>query len=91
MRLWFRDDGFGIWESVAALTITHPEFFDFERAHLPITVADLRAGQLAVDRDTAGPVRLVRGVQDYAGFVQTQFAAWQHLGQLVGTEKKGPL
>jgi inosine-uridine nucleoside N-ribohydrolase len=91
MRLWFRDDGFGIWESVAALTITHPEFFDFERAHLPITIEDLRTGQLTVDRDTAGPVRLVRGVQDYAGFVQTQFAAWQHLGQLVGTEKKGPL
>jgi inosine-uridine nucleoside N-ribohydrolase len=87
MRLWFRDDGFASWESVAALTITHPEFFDFERVHLPITVEDLRTGRLAVAPDTAGPVRLVRGVEDYEGFVQAQFAAWQHLGALVDAEK----
>jgi inosine-uridine nucleoside N-ribohydrolase len=87
MRLWFRDDGFASWESVAALTITHPEFFDFERVHLPITVEDLRTGRLAVAPDTAGPVRLVRGVEDYEGFVQAQFAAWQHLSALVDTEE----
>jgi inosine-uridine nucleoside N-ribohydrolase len=89
MRLWFRDDGFASWESVAALSITQPELFDFERGHLPITVEDMRTGQLTVDPDVAGPVRLVRSVRDYEGFVRTQFAAWQHLGQLVDTERKG--
>jgi inosine-uridine nucleoside N-ribohydrolase len=91
MRLWFRDDGFASWESVAALTITHPELFEFERAHLPITAEDLRTGQLTVAPDVAGPVRLVRGVRDYKGFFQAQFAAWQRLGRLVNTEKKGAL
>jgi inosine-uridine nucleoside N-ribohydrolase len=90
MRLWFRDDGFASWESVAALSMAHPELFDFERAHLPITVEDLRTGRLTVDPDRAGPVRLVRGVRDYEGFVQTQFAAWEHLDRLVSSDRKGP-
>jgi inosine-uridine nucleoside N-ribohydrolase len=91
MRLWFRDDGFGTWESIAALTITHPELFDFERVHLPITVEDLRTGQLTVTPDTAGPVRLVQGVRDYEGFIQAQLAAWQHLGWLIRSDTQGSL
>jgi purine nucleosidase len=87
MRLWFRDDGFALWESVAALSMTHPEFFDLERASLPITVEDLHTGQLTVVAERGGPVRLVRGVRDYEGFVRTLFAAWQRLGRLVDTEK----
>jgi inosine-uridine nucleoside N-ribohydrolase len=79
MRLWFRDDGFPMWESVAALAMTHPEILDFERGHLPTTVEDLRTGRLVMDADRAGPVRLVEGVQDYEAFIKFHFAAWQRL------------
>ncbi len=85
-RLWFRDDGFPMWESVAALAITHPELFHFRRAHLPTTVEDLRAGRLVIDPDRAGPVRLVDGVRDYDAFVNVQFAAWQRLNQSMTRE-----
>jgi inosine-uridine nucleoside N-ribohydrolase len=83
MRLWFRDDGFPMWESVAALAITHPEPFEFKRAHLPITLEDLRTGRLVIDPNRAGPVRLVERVRDYDAFIKAHFAAWQRLNRSV--------
>ena len=79
MRLWFGDGGFPMWESVAALAITHPELFAFQRGHLPITVEDLHTGRLVIDPSRAGPVRLVEEVRDYDTFIEVHFAAWQRL------------
>jgi inosine-uridine nucleoside N-ribohydrolase len=89
MRLWFRDDGFAMWESVAATAIAHPELLRFERAHLPTTIEDLQTGRLVVDSDRAGPVRLVRSVEDYESFIDNQFAAWHRLGRSIETERRG--
>jgi purine nucleosidase len=83
MRLWFRGDGFGLWEPITALTVTHPEFFDLERVCLPVIVQDLHEGRLKLIPDTAARVQLVRGVQDHEGLYQTLFAAWNRLGRLV--------
>lgn len=83
MRLWFQDDGFAMWESIAAMAITHPEYVQFQRVHLPITVDDLRCGRLVTDPSRAGPVRLVHGVKDSEGFIRRQLAAWHHLGQSI--------
>lgn len=83
-RLWFRDDGFPMWESVAALAIAHPDLFSFELAHLPTTIDDLRKGRLVIDSHPAGPVRLIGAVRDYERFVNLHFAAWQRLTGLVG-------
>lgn len=80
MRLWFSDDGFATWESIAAVAITQPELLQFEKGYLPTTIEDLRSGRLVFDKDAVGPVRLVRAVRDYEGFVEAQFAAWHHLG-----------
>ncbi len=88
MRLWFRDDGFAIWEPIAALTITHPDTMSLQRAHLPTTIQDLRAGRLVPDPDRGGPVRLVRGVEDYEGFIKAQLAAWHHLGRSIEAKRK---
>ncbi len=81
MRLWFRDDGFALWDVVPAMAMVHPELFDFEQIYLPTTRDDLRAGRLVLDHSEYGPARLVRRVRDYDGFIETLFAAWQHLGQ----------
>jgi inosine-uridine nucleoside N-ribohydrolase len=89
MRIWFRDDGFATWESIAALAITHPEYLRFERVHLPTTIEDLRTGRLVTDPARAGPVRLVRGVKDYEGFIKAQFAAWQRLGRSIAADRRG--
>lgn len=83
MRLWFQDGGFAMWDSVAAMTIAHPELLAIDRAHLPTTIEDLRQGRVVVDAEQGGPVRLVRGVQDYDGFIAAHFAAWHRLGQRV--------
>ncbi|MFO7740802.1 MAG: nucleoside hydrolase [Anaerolineae bacterium] len=83
MRLWFRDDGFPLWESVAALAVTHPDLFEFRRAHLPITVEDLHSGRLVTDPRRAGPVRLVSGVREFETFMEIQLAAWQRLNLLM--------
>lgn len=80
MRLRFPDDGFTLWESVAALAIAHPQYLRFQRVHLPTTIEDLRRGRLVPDPDEGGPVRLVHGVEDYDAFVATQLAAWHRLG-----------
>lgn len=92
MRLWFQDDGFPMWESVAAMAITHPELIDFKRAHLPITIEDLQVGRLVLDPSRAGPVRLVEGVRDFDAFIKIHFAAWQLLSRSVerpGAAPKG--
>jgi purine nucleosidase len=81
MRLWFRDGGFAMWDSFAALTLTHPELFECERVHVTSTHGDLRAGRLFVDPDVRGPVRLVRSVRDFDAFILAHFAAWRHLGR----------
>ena len=81
MRLRFRAGGFGMWDSVAALALTQPELFESEYVHITSTSDDLRTGRLFVDPDRSGPVRLVRGVRDFDGFIMAHFAAWHHLGQ----------
>jgi len=87
MRLWFRDDGFGLWEPITALTVTHPEFFDLERVCLPVSVQDLYDGQLKLTPDSRGQVQLVRSVQDHEGLFQTLLAAWNRLGRLAESER----
>ena len=82
-RFWFRDGGFGMWDSVAALPLTHPELFQFEQVHVTSTRNDLRTGRLFVDPSPRGPVRLVRSVQDFDGFVTAHFCAWRHLWRRV--------
>jgi len=89
MRLWFRDDGFAMWESVGAMAIAHPAYLRFERVHLPTTVEDLRTGLLVTDPDRAAPARLVRAVEDYEAFVGIQLAAWHRLGSSVERDGKG--
>ncbi len=87
MRLWFQDDGFAMWDSVAALAIIHPELFDMEAVFLPTTVTDLRRGRVVVDTESlGGSTRLVRGVQDYEGFIKAHFAAWRNLGQRIANK-----
>jgi purine nucleosidase len=83
MRLYFQDGGFAMWDSVAALALTHSELFDFEQAFVTSTCDDLRTGQLILDRSEHGPVRVVRSVRDYDSFITTHFAAWHHLGQRI--------
>jgi len=88
MRLWFRGGGFAMSDSVATLALTHPEMFEFEQVHATSTRDDLRTGQLFVDRDTHGPVRLVRRVRDFDGFILAHFAAWHHLWRRVSARRK---
>jgi purine nucleosidase len=83
MRVWFRDGGFAMWDSIAALSLTHPELFECERVYVTSTQDDLRTGLLVTTPDERGPVRLVHSVQDFAGFINAQFAAWRHLGQRI--------
>ena len=89
MRFWFGDDGFAMWESIAALAITHPESMSTERVHLPTTIEDLRTGRLVTDPSPSGPVRLIHGVEDYESFIKAQFAAWQHLARSIELDRKG--
>jgi inosine-uridine nucleoside N-ribohydrolase len=89
MRLWFGDDGFAMWDPIAALSITHPEYLRREQVHLPTTVEDLRSGRLVPDPDRTGPVRLIHGVEDYESFIKAQFAAWQHLARSIELDRKG--
>jgi len=88
MRLWFRDGGFAMWDPIAALALVHPELLEIERVYVTSTPGELRTGRLAVDPSKYGPVRLVRGVRDFDGFIQTCFAAWHHLGQLVDARRE---
>lgn len=87
MRLWFRDGGFGMWDSVPVLAFTHPELFEFDQVYITSTRDELRAGRLFVDPSRHGPIRLVRGVRDFDGFIRAHFAAWHHLGQRVDTKR----
>jgi inosine-uridine nucleoside N-ribohydrolase len=88
MRLWFRDGGFGMWDSVAALALTHPELLQIEQARVNSTPAELGTGLLKVRPDPRGPVRLVSGVKDFDSFILAHFAAWTHLGRRVSTRRK---
>ena len=87
-RLWFRDGGFAMWDSVAALALTQPELFESERVHVTSTYDDLRAGRLFVDPNRRGPVQLVRGVRDFEGFIMAHFAAWRHLWRRVDARRR---
>jgi inosine-uridine nucleoside N-ribohydrolase len=88
MRLRFQDGGFGMWDSLAALALTHPELLEFKRVHVTSTLNDLRTGRLFVNPDRHGPVRLVCGVQDFDGFIQAHFAAWNNLWRPVAAGRR---
>ncbi|MBN1813704.1 MAG: nucleoside hydrolase [Anaerolineae bacterium] len=88
MRLYFRDGGFALWDSVTALMLTQPGLFEYERVHVISTRGDLHAGRLVVTPNKQGPVRIVRCVLDYDRFINVHFAAWHHLGQQVEARRK---
>jgi purine nucleosidase len=87
MRLYFRTGGFALWGSVAALMLTQPGLFEYERGYVISTRDDLRAGRLVVTPGKLGPVRIVHRVLDYDRFINVHFAAWHHLGQRVETRR----
>lgn len=89
MKLWFRDGGFAMWEPLAATAIARPDHLRFQRVYLPTAVEDLKTGKLVTDPDRTGPVRLVRGVADYEGFMAVQLAAWHRLGRFLETKRSG--
>jgi hypothetical protein len=80
-RIWFRDGGFGMGDSIAALALTHPELLESEQVFVTSTHDDLHTGRLFVDPSEHGPARLVRGVRDFDGFITSHLAAWHRLGQ----------
>ena len=88
MRLYFRDGGYAMWDSVAALALTHVELLEHQQVHVTSTLDDLRTGRLSVRPDRDGPVRLVRGVQDFDGFIRAHFAAWNHLWRRVEARRR---
>jgi purine nucleosidase len=81
MRLYFRDGGFALWDSVTALMLTQPGLFEYERGHVLSTRDDLHTGRLVVTPNKQGSVRIVRRVLDYDRFINVHLAAWHHLGQ----------
>lgn len=83
MRLYFRDDGFGMWDSVA-VAAARPELFEYQQAFISSQREDLQMGRLVVDPSRHGPVRIVRGVRDLDGFVLAHLAAWRRLGGMRG-------
>jgi inosine-uridine nucleoside N-ribohydrolase len=87
MRLYFQDDGFALWDSVAVLSLTHPELFEFDRVHISSTRQDLGTGKLAVETNKFGPIRLAHTVRDYDNFIANHLAAWHRLGQSIETRK----
>lgn len=88
MRLRFRDGGFAMWSSVAALALTRPELLECQRVYVNSTRDDLRTGRLVVVPDERGPARLVCGVRDYDGFILAHFAAWRRLARRVAARKR---
>ena len=88
MRVYFRDGGFAMWDSVAAVMLTRPGLFEYERGRIISTRAQLASGQVLVEPDANGPVRVVRAVLDTAGFFNTHFASWHQLGQEVETRRQ---
>ncbi len=87
-RFWFRDGGFGMWDSSAVLALTYPELFECEQVHVASTRDDLHTGQLFVDPDGRGPVRLVRGIKDSDRFITIHFAAWRRLWRRVSGRRR---
>jgi inosine-uridine nucleoside N-ribohydrolase len=88
MRLYFRDGGFAMWDSVAALMLTRPGLFAYERGRITSTHEQLRTGRIVFEPDAEGPVRIVRSVLDVDGFMKSHFAAWHHLGQDTQTRRR---
>jgi purine nucleosidase len=88
LRLWFRDGGFGMGDSIAALALVQPELFESEQVYITSTREDLHTGRLFVDPSKHGPARLVRGVRDFDGFITAHFAAWQCLGRRIGAKRR---
>jgi purine nucleosidase len=88
MRLYFRDGGFALWDSVAALMLTQPGLFEYERGHVISTRDDLRTGRLVATPNRQGPARIVYRVLDYDRFINAHFAAWHHLGQQIEARRK---
>ncbi len=86
MRLWFRDDGFGMWDSLPAVALAHPELFEFKQVFLTSTRKELQTGRLFIDHSRHGPARLVRQVRDFDGFFKAHLAAWRRLGQQINAE-----
>jgi inosine-uridine nucleoside N-ribohydrolase len=87
MRLYFRDGGFAMWDSVAALMLTKPGLFDYERGRIMSTQDNLHTGQLVIEPDAHGTVRIVRAVLDFQGFMNAHFTAWHHLSQHAKTRR----
>jgi purine nucleosidase len=90
MRLYFQGGGFVMWSSVAALMLTQPGLFEYERAHVVSTRDDLRSGRLIVMPNKRGAVRIVHRVLDYDRFIDVHFTAWHHLGRQIGTRRNHP-
>lgn len=87
-RLWFRDGGFAMWDSAAPLALTCPDLFECEQVYVTSTRDELRTGRLMVDPSKYGPVRLVRGVRDFDGFITAHFAAWRRLWRRVSGRRR---
>jgi len=83
MRLWFQDDGFGMWDALPALALAHPEFFEAQQVYVTSTPDELAKGRLHVDPSRYGPVTLVTGVRDFDPLITALFAAWRRLGRRV--------
>jgi purine nucleosidase len=88
MKVYFRDGGFAMWDSVAAVMLTRPGLFEYERGRIISTRDQLAVGQIRVEPDGNGPVRVVRAVLDTDGFFNIHFAAWHQLGQDVKTRRQ---
>jgi purine nucleosidase len=88
MRVYFRDGGFAMWDSVAAVMLTRPGLLEYERGRIISTRDQLNTGQILVEPNANGPVRVVRAVLDTDGFFSTHFAAWHHLGRDVATRRQ---
>jgi purine nucleosidase len=88
MRLYFRDGGFALWDSVAALMLTQPGLFEYERGYVISTRDDLGTGHLVATPNRQGPARIVYRVLDYDRFINAHFAAWHYLGQQVEARRK---
>jgi purine nucleosidase len=87
MRLWFHDDGFGLWDALPTLSLTHPDLFEAQQVYVTSTRDDLARGRLYVDPSQYGPITLVTGVRDFDQLMMAQFAAWRRLGESVSAER----
>ncbi len=87
MRLWFQDDGFGLWDALPALALSRPDLFESQQVYVTSTRDDLARGRLYVDPSSYGPITLVTGVRDFDQLMIAQFAAWRRLGKSVSAKR----